>query len=104
MSLSKYKEKYNFEIKGFQIRSQKTQWGNCSPENFMRFNIRMCVLSLDLIDYVVYHELVHTVHKNHGPLFKRQIEKEFPLYKSLDKKLHMFWARTNKLKTLLGIK
>ncbi len=98
----KYKEKYDFEIKSVRINKTETQWGSCSGDNTLRFNLRMCVLPLNLIDYVVFHELIHTIHKNHGPNFKRFIEKEFPLFRSLDKKLHLYWIRSKKLLELIS--
>ena len=97
-----YKEKYSFEIKYVRINKTETQWGSCSGNNTLRFNLRMCVLPPALIEYVVFHELVHTIHKNHGPNFKRFIEKEFPLFRSLDKKLHLYWIRSKKLLEIIS--
>ena len=99
---AKYMKKYGFEIKQVKINKTETQWGSCSGNNTLRFNLRMCVLPPILIEYVVFHELVHTIHKNHGPNFKLFIKKEFPLFRSLDKKLHLYWIRSKKFMTLIS--
>ena len=43
-----------------------------------------------LIDYVLVHELVHTVHKNHSKKFWKDLEKIFPGAKISDRELKEF--------------
>ena len=99
-----YKEKYNLKPKQVRISKPKTQWGSCSKNDSLRFNLRMCTLPNNLISYVVYHEMCHIHHKNHGETFKNQIKKEFPRFKSLDKKLNGYWIRAEKLFVSLGLR
>ena len=40
-----------------------------------------------LIDYVLLHELVHTIHKNHSKKFWKHLEKLEPDAKSFDREL-----------------
>ena len=61
--------KYGFIFKKVSIRNQKTRWGSCSKNNNISLNIQLMRLSNSLIDYVILHELVHTVVKNHSILF-----------------------------------
>jgi predicted metal-dependent hydrolase len=46
-----------------------TRWGSASVDGCIRLNWRLIHLSLDLIDYVVVHELSHLRHMNHSPQF-----------------------------------
>ena len=52
-----------------RIKNVKSRWGSCSIQNNLNFNLNLMLLSKDLIDYVILHELAHTVEKNHGKKF-----------------------------------
>ena len=62
-------DKYGFIFNKVSIRNQKTRWGSCSKNNNISLNIQLMRLSNSLIDYVILHELVHTIVKNHSILF-----------------------------------
>ena len=62
-------DKYGFIFNKVSVRNQKTRWGSCSKNNNISLNIQLMRLSNSLIDYVILHELVHTVVKNHSILF-----------------------------------
>lgn len=62
-------EKYHLNYTKVGIRRMKSRWGSCSPQNNISLNSALIFLSYDLIEYVLLHELVHTIHKNHGKGF-----------------------------------
>lgn len=62
-------KQYNLQFNGFRIKNIKSRWGSCSSKNNINLSIYLMKLPDDLIDYIIIHELVHTVQKNHGPLF-----------------------------------
>lgn len=51
------------------VRNTVSKWGSCSPRNDISLSIHLMRLPDTLIDYIIIHELCHTVHKNHGPQF-----------------------------------
>ena len=61
--------KYGLHFKKVTIRNQKTRWGTCSQKNNINLNINLIQIPQDLMDYVIVHELVHTVVKNHSYKF-----------------------------------
>ncbi len=71
-------KKYNFPINRCTIRKQKTRWGSCSSKNNINLNIKLLHFPIELIDYVIMHELVHTKIKNHQPEFWQELAKFVP--------------------------
>jgi predicted metal-dependent hydrolase len=65
-----------------RFRSQKTRWGSCSSRGRISLNWRLAIASLDVIDYVVVHELSHLKHYNHSALFWRLVATQVPEYKA----------------------
>ena len=62
-------ENLNFRYNQIFIKNNKTLWGSCSGKNNINLNLHLIRLPSYLIDYVIIHELCHTIEKNHGPRF-----------------------------------
>jgi predicted metal-dependent hydrolase len=60
---------HGFRYKKLSIRGSRTCWGSCSPDNNINLSLHLMHLPDHLIDYIILHELCHTVHKNHGAAF-----------------------------------
>lgn len=82
-----YAKKFNFQYGTITIREQKTVWGSCNAKNNLSFNWKAIFFANDVIDYLVVHELVHTIHKNHSKKYWKAVENILPNYKELNKKL-----------------
>jgi predicted metal-dependent hydrolase len=74
-------------FKKVSIRNQKTRWGSCSADNSISLNVRLASLPVELMDYVLLHELVHTRIKNHGDRFWEFLHRLAPNGEVLRKKL-----------------
>ncbi len=61
--------KHQLSYKRITIRDAKTRWGSCSADNSINLSYHLMKLPVHLIDYVILHELAHTIHKNHGKNF-----------------------------------
>lgn len=57
------------------IRNSRTRWGSCSGTNNISLSLHLMKLPYELIDYIIIHELCHTVHKNHGVKFHALLDK-----------------------------
>ena len=66
---------------GIRIGTANTSWGSCSGKNKLNFTWKLMFAEPDLIDYVVVHELAHTVEHNHSTRFWRLVERVLPDYK-----------------------
>ena len=87
---SELAKQYGYIFNRVFIRQQKTRWGSCSAKNNINLNLKLVLLPTRLMDYVIMHELVHTRHKNHGPLFWKELDKITGDAKGLSKKVKSF--------------
>jgi predicted metal-dependent hydrolase len=62
------------------IRAQKTIWGSCSYDNNISINLKLALAPLEIIDYILVHELCHIKHKNHSSEFWLAVESVMPDY------------------------
>ena len=58
-----------FRYNSVTIRNTVSKWGSCSARNDISLSVHLMRLPDHLIDYIIVHELCHTIHKNHGPQF-----------------------------------
>lgn len=56
------------------IRASRTKWGSCSGLNHISLSLFLMVLPEYLRDYVIIHELCHTVHHDHSPRFHALVD------------------------------
>lgn len=80
-------KKHGFSYKDIQIKSMKSRWGSCSGENVIQLNSHVVRLPENLQDYVILHELAHTVEKNHGEGFWKLLDESHPETKESDDEL-----------------
>ena len=60
---------FGFNYKDLKIQTSKTRWGSCSMSNSINLSVYLMTLPSHLIDYVILHELCHTVHHDHSSAF-----------------------------------
>jgi predicted metal-dependent hydrolase len=85
-----YADQYGFQYKKIGITSARTRWGSCGSNGSLNFSWRLIMAPLEVVDYVVVHELSHTVFHNHSKRFWKKVETILPDYKERKK-----WLRKN---------
>ncbi|MDR2562487.1 MAG: M48 family metallopeptidase [Prevotellaceae bacterium] len=65
---------HKLQFRELAIKNTRSFWGNCSADNKIVLSLHLMHLPDELIDYVILHELCHTVHKNHGAGFWKLLD------------------------------
>ncbi len=71
----------------FAVRNQHSLWGSCSRRGHLNFNWRIMLLSPELADYLLVHELAHLREPNHSPRFWGLVAQYCPHYRQLRREL-----------------
>jgi predicted metal-dependent hydrolase len=77
------------------IKHQRSRWGSCTKNGNLNFNLLLTSLPLELIDYVIIHELAHLIELNHSKEFWKIVEAIDPEFQSHRKLLHDYKLLTN---------
>ena len=85
--IQKFSLEHGFKYKDVRFKNARTRWGSCSHDNNLNFNIQLMMLPEYLIDYVILHELCHTVEKNHSKRYWSLVDKILGLENGGSKKL-----------------
>jgi len=71
-----------------RIGDQRTLWGSCSMRGTLSFNWRLVLAPLEVLDYVVVHELCHLHVPNHSKRFWALVEQHRPEWRDQRGWLH----------------
>jgi predicted metal-dependent hydrolase len=75
-------EEMGVSFRELTISSARTTWGTCTGDNRLRLNFRLLYAPKAVIEYVIVHELCHTLHHNHSKAFWLAVERVMPDYKA----------------------
>jgi predicted metal-dependent hydrolase len=76
-----YQAQLRVKPKTIEIVESTIKWGSCSSDKKLTFNYRLAMAPIEVIDYVVIHELCHLLHMNHDRSFWRRVGSIMPDYK-----------------------
>lgn len=79
-----------------RFRKMRTKWGSCSSKGNLNFNSYMRHLPEGIIEYIVFHEMVHLIELNHSPRFWNHIKERFSDYKEYETLLAVHWSLIQK--------
>lgn len=58
----------------------KHRWGSCTPKDNIHFNWRLIKAPMNVIEYIIVHELTHLLEANHTPEFWNRVRTSLPRY------------------------
>ena len=71
-------KEHDFLVNKVSIRGQTTLWGTCSRKGNISLNWKLMSAPRFVIEYLIFHELMHTRYHNHGMQYKKELRQIFP--------------------------
>lgn len=78
-----YNKIYNTQTRSIKIKNLKSKWGSCNHNKDLVFNLKLIHFPIEIVEYVVVHEVCHQIEMNHSKNFWLLVEKSIPNYKSV---------------------
>jgi predicted metal-dependent hydrolase len=88
--LASLAEKHDFTYTSVTIKKLKSRWGSCDQRRNIVLNLYLMNLPWEVIDYVLLHELTHTIVLRHGTDFWQALARTLPNYKDVRKMIRNF--------------
>lgn len=85
MRVEEFSKKMQLVPTSISFRKNKRTWGSCNFKNGLNFNILLMKFPIEVMDYVIVHELAHIKHKNHSKDFWDLVAVYCPNYKEIEK-------------------
>jgi hypothetical protein len=63
-----------------RLSNARTRWGSLSPKGVVSLNWRLMKMPVEILDYVICHELAHLRQRNHSAAFWREVAALYPDY------------------------
>ncbi|QZY55929.1 M48 family metallopeptidase [Crassaminicella profunda] len=88
-----YQKHFKVKPKEIKVIASKDKWGSCHSNRNLEFNWTLIMGPIEVIDYIVVHEMCHLMHMNHSKSFWRLVGKILPDYKKRSEWLQYNGAR-----------
>jgi len=75
-----YQPKIRVKPNKVTVKEQKKRWGSCSSRDNLNFNWRIIMAPLNVLDYIVVHEMCHLVYLNHSQDYWDLVQSILPDY------------------------
>jgi predicted metal-dependent hydrolase len=72
------------QLSEVRFRRTKTKWGHCTSKGNIQFNWLIMGAPIEVINYLVIHEVAHLKHPNHQIDFWKTVQTYCPEYKTHD--------------------
>ena len=83
--VDEFSKKMNLFPTSISYRKNKRTWGSCNYKNGLNFNILLMKFPIEVMEYVIVHELAHIKHKNHSKDFWNLVAVYCSNYKEVEK-------------------
>jgi predicted metal-dependent hydrolase len=78
------------KYRSVRISRAKTLWGSCGHKDTLNFSWRIIMAPGDVVDYVIVHELMHIIQRNHSRQFWAEVAAIMPDYRQKER-----WLKQN---------
>lgn len=97
--LSTYERRMKAPVNKIYIKNHKARWASYSPKRNINFNIKLVALPKNIIEYIVIHELAHTIEPKHNKKFWYMVQRFCPDHKERKQELtrHLLLIQKNNI-------
>jgi predicted metal-dependent hydrolase len=88
--IQSYQNKLGVKPKEMKVMELQHRWASCTNKSNLNFHWKCAMAPIDVLHYIVAHELVHLIHDNHTSAFWNELDKIVPQY---EKQVH--WLKMN---------
>lgn len=87
--IAELEKKMNVKVAEYGIKKMKTKWGTCNA-NARRIwlNLELVKKSIEYIEYILMHEMIHLIERNHNDQFIAYLNKFIPKWKHYKEELN----------------
>jgi len=86
-----YRRKFGFKLNRIFFRKMKTKWGSYSSSRNLTINTLSKYLPKRLVEYVIFHEMVHSEERKHNERFWKTVSRTFEDYQTKERDLLVYW-------------
>jgi predicted metal-dependent hydrolase len=84
-------KRYSIRLPQFFVKRMKTRWGSCSPKKGrINLNLELIKTPRECMEYIIDHELLHFVHRNHDKKYYELLTKVSPDWRRSKEKLEKY--------------
>ncbi len=88
--INRYKNQLGVSPNEFKIMELQNRWASCSSIGNVNFHWKCAMAPIDVLNYIVVHEMVHLIYINHTAAFWNEVDKVIPNYER-----HVQWLKLN---------
>jgi predicted metal-dependent hydrolase len=92
-----YQKELNTHINKIFYRKMKTKWASHSCNNNLTVNTLLKYLPNDLIEYIIFHEIAHSIERKHDEKFWSIVTKKFSDYQNKEEDLLTYWFAVQRI-------
>lgn len=81
--VTQWEKTLNVQANAWGIKRMNTEWGRCNPiSKRLWFNLELAKKPVQCLEYIVVHELLHLLERNHTERFTTLMDLHLPNWRS----------------------
>lgn len=86
--LERWETRIGVKAKEWRIKKMKTRWGTCNVrDRRIWISLQLAPKPLECLEYVIVHELIHLLERNHNAAFWSYMDQFYPDWREIRNKL-----------------
>jgi predicted metal-dependent hydrolase len=66
---------FNYDVSDVELKFVSSKWGHCTHDNKIMINLKLLNAPIEILNYVIIHELAHIKVKNHSQKFWNEVSR-----------------------------